>query len=111
MSRTKECPVLKNIYNYRQLSGTEAALTNCKRILMPDYAKSCASRLRIEKLSELEYEILPYPLEYPDLLPTDSHVLSIGIICYQINCSRCEEPVKIGFEEFLTPRTDSFESG
>uniref|UniRef100_A0A0N5CCE7 HTH_48 domain-containing protein n=1 Tax=Strongyloides papillosus TaxID=174720 RepID=A0A0N5CCE7_STREA len=77
-------------------------------ILLHDNAKPHVSKMTLQKLCELGYEILPHPPYSPDLSPTDHHFFKHLNNFLTEKVFRNDEDIKTAFEAFIESRSPDF---
>lgn len=94
---------------HKKLCMKHPALTNRKHpILLHDNARPHISKLTVQKLIELKYEILPHPPYSPDLSPTDYYLFKNLDKFLKEKKFNKEEDVKNAFVEFINSREQDF---
>ena len=58
---------------HRKLQGLQLALVNRKHPILHDNAQAHIAQPTLQKLNELDYEVLPHPPHSPNLSTTDYH--------------------------------------
>uniref|UniRef100_A0A1I7WXH5 Histone-lysine N-methyltransferase SETMAR n=1 Tax=Heterorhabditis bacteriophora TaxID=37862 RepID=A0A1I7WXH5_HETBA len=91
---------------HQELQRLRPALVNRKGpILLHDNARPHVSQMTLQKLNELAYETLPYPVYSPDLSSTNYHFLKHFNNLLQEKVSNNKGVTQKAFEEFIGSRT------
>lgn len=103
----KYCTEIDIMHN--KLTGKHPALVNrIGPILLHDNARPHVSRLTLQKLNELGYEVLPHPPYSPDLSPTDFHFFKHLDAFLQKKTFTNQEGIKNAVQQFIDSRTPAF---
>lgn len=94
---------------HQKLREKQPALVNRRGpILLHNNARPHVSQMTVQKLNELNIEVLPHPPNSPDLAPTDFHFLSIWTVISEIKYSKVTMKQKWLFFDFSASRAPNF---
>ena len=96
-----------NWWNAPRIARPAAALINRKGPVLHTTTKPHIAQPTFQKLSELDYKILPHLPYSPDLLPTDHHFFK-HLNVLQAKCFHNQQDAENAFQEFIESHSMNF---
>lgn len=94
---------------HRKLREKQPSLINRKGpILLHDNARPHISKMTVQKLHDLQYEVLPHPPYSPDLSPTDYHMFKHMNDFLANKTFRDQGSIQKNIDQFFESRTPDF---